>query len=172
MYYQLHVRVIEADDIPRMDLNKTDAYCILQAGSETQNTFAIMNCMHPRWNQDFHFNVTTPTAGSLHIMMRDKDLFKDDNISYIDIPFCSFPLGQIVDQWYYMTPYHHYRKGGRLHLLVQMGQAGQPPFVPQMPVYAVQSPVYQYAASPYPAPGYYAQPGYQGYPGYPGYPCY
>lgn len=185
--YTLHVRVIEADDIPRMDANATDAYCILQTSSQSQTTFAMRNSMHPRWNQDFHFNVTAPTIGSLRINMRDKDVFKDDNISYIDIQFCSLPVGQVIDQWYCMIPNGRARKGGRLHLLLHMAPANSPPFVPSVPVY----PTAGYAAPPgYPAPGYaappayvaapppvYAAPGYPapGYaapppPGYPGYP--
>lgn len=184
--YALHVRVIEADDIPRMDANATDAYCILQTSSESQTTFAMRNSMHPRWNQDFHFNVTTPTIGSLHIIMRDKDIFKDDTISSIDIQFCSLPVGQVIDQWYCMIPYRN-RKGGRLHLLLHMAPPNSPPFVPSVPVYpgyaapgypqpaVYTTPVYPaapaYAAPGYPAPGY-AAPGYAMPPPYPGYPRY
>lgn len=174
--YALHVRVIEADDIPRMDANATDAYCVLQTSNQSQTTFAMRNSMHPRWNQDFHFNVTTPTVGSLHILMRDKDIFKDDNISQIDIQFCSLPVGQVIDQWYCMIPTGRAHKGGRLHLLLHMAPANSPPFVPSVPVYPTAGygqPAYGAYPQPYaayPPPPVYAAPAYPPPPPYPGYP--
>lgn len=199
--YSLHVRVIEANDIPKMDIiTDTDAYCILRSGSEVIRTYTINNCKHPRWNQEFHFTVSSPTVGSLNITMRDKDVFKDDNISYIDIPYNTIPVGQIIDQWFSMIPFRRVRKGGRLHLLLHMTHAGMPPFVPsnvacpmyqtqpicmiqQQPTYVGAIPCFQQQPTyipAYPQPTYIAQtPGYPPplYPGQPtvyytGYPPY
>lgn len=202
MLYTLHVRVVEADDIPRMDSNATDAYCVLATSSETRTTNVVQNSMHPRWHAEFHFNITTPSVGSLRVTMRDRDAFKDDNISSIDIQLCSLPFGQVVDQWYSMVPFNHVRKGGRLHLVLHMAQAGQPPFVPSYgaapgypaaPGYAAPAPGYVapapgYAAPAYPQPAYGAPPPAYGapppayppaygapppaYPPQPGYPGY
>ena len=172
--FTLHVRVIEANDIPKMDIiTDTDAYCILRSGAETQRTYTILNCKHPRWNQEFHFNISTPTAGSLNITMRDKDVFKDDNISYIDIPYGSLPPGQVIDQWFSMIPFHRVRKGGRLHLLLHMAPTGQPPFVPSN----VVCPPYMTSAYPtqtvYMIPAFSPQPSYVGtIPYYPQQPTY
>ncbi|KAK8838088.1 hypothetical protein M9Y10_036039 [Tritrichomonas musculus] len=182
MLYTLHVRVIEADDIPKMDANATDAYCILNTSSESRNTAVIQNSMHPRWNQEFHFSIATPTTGSLRIVMRDKDIFKDDNISSLDIQLCSLPLGQVIDRWYDMIPFRRVKKGGRLHLVLHMAQTGQPPFIPSsgQPGYATQAyPQPGYAAPAYPQPAYgapppaYPQPAYGAQPpAYPPRPAY
>ncbi|KAK8834103.1 hypothetical protein M9Y10_036408, partial [Tritrichomonas musculus] len=130
MQYRLHVKVVEADNIPKMDANATDAYCVLSAGGETCTTFAIMNTMHPKWGQDFHFNVSSPTSGELRIKMRDKDKFKDDDISTIEILYSSLPVGQLIDQWYDMVPCKRVKKGGKLHLILHMARAIFPPFIP------------------------------------------
>ena len=163
MAFTLHVRVVEANDIPKMDLiTDTDAYCILRTGSETRKTYTCQNCKHPRWNQEFHFNVSSPTVGSLGITMRDEDVFKDDNISYIDIPYCSLPTGQVIDQWYHMTPFRRVKKGGRLHLVLHMSPAGLPPFVPSnamMHQTGFMAPVYQ-SQSVYMIPPCTPQPAY------------
>ena len=198
--YTLHVRLIEANDIPKMDLiTQTDAYCIFRSCSESRRSFTVLNSKHPRWNQEFHFTIPSPTIGSLNITMRDEDVFKDDNISYIDIPYNTMPVGQVIDQWFSMIPFRRVRKGGRLHLMLHMAPAGQPPFIPSnaacpqfaTPMYPTQSVFMIPAISPQPtyvgnipyqpqpvyaAPAYPQQPIYvqqvQGYPppGYIGQP--
>lgn len=145
--FTLHVRVIEANDIPKMDIiTATDAYCILKTSSETRKTFVVKDSMHPRWNQEFHFVVSAPSVGSLNIVMRDKDVVFDDNISHLDIQFCALPVGQVIDQWYDMIPFPKVKKGGRLHLLLQMAPTGHPPFVPMqmnpMGSMVMQTPIY------------------------------
>lgn len=172
--YVLHVRLIEANDIPKMDLiTQTDAYCIFRSGSETRRSFTVLNSKYPRWNQEFHFTVSSPITGSLNITMRDKDVFIDDNISYIDIPYNTIPVGQVIDQWFNMIPFRRARKGGRLHLMLHMAPAGQPPFVPSnavyptypAPVYPTQ-PVYMVPVIPYQPQPVYATPVYPQQPVY------
>lgn len=128
MKYQLHVRVIEADDIPKMDANATDAYCILTVGSTKFNTKVIDNEMHPVWNEEFHFPVPDPSTGSLHIIMKDKDIFKDDDISTLEKPFSALQIDQVVDEWYNMVPCKKVKKGGKLHLVLHMAPEGATPF--------------------------------------------
>lgn len=137
MAFTLHVRCVEATDIPRMDSNATDAYCVLSTSSEQLKTNVIQNSMHPRWNQDFHFQVIAPQQGSLHILMRDKDAFKDDDMGTLEIPFASLPIGQVLDQWYDIIPAKKVKKGGRLHLVLHMAPTGAQPFA-AVPMYPQQ----------------------------------
>lgn len=139
--YQLHVRVVEAADIAKMDANSTDAYCVLATSSDMQKTRVIKNSMHPKWEQDFHFTIETPTIGSLDILMKDKDIVKDDKMATLSIPFSSLIVGQILDQWYDMLPHKHVKNGGRIHLVLQIAPTGHPPFVPYViPQYYVPYP--------------------------------
>ena len=72
MAFQLHVRVIEAADIAKMDSNATDAYCVLKTSSQSEKTRVCNNTMTPRWNQEFHFNIASPSVGALDIKMRSE----------------------------------------------------------------------------------------------------
>jgi hypothetical protein len=130
MSAELHVRVVEAVDIPRMDLNATDAYLIMRVnGAAEKRTRVIQNCMQPRWNEEFHWTLLSPATSRLSILMRDEDVMIDDDISRLEILLSSFPIGKVVDQWFEMVPARHVRKGGRLHLVVHIGRVGEAPFV-------------------------------------------
>ncbi|KAH0794220.1 C2 domain containing protein [Histomonas meleagridis] len=181
--YQFHLRVLEATDIPRMDANATDAYCIITIGGQTRRTRVIKNSMHPRWNEDFHFDVNG--SETLRITMKDQDLIKDDPMSTLDVHLGSFTQGRVIDQWYDMIPARRVKKGGRLHLIGHLAPRGAQPFVaapmpqpgypqPGMPMMQPGYPQQPYPPQPgYPQPGMpMMQPGYpqQPYPPQPGYP--
>lgn len=167
MLYTLHVLVVEAAEITKLDQNYTHACCTVQTTTESKDSLVVPNNMYPRWNQDFHFNIQNPTVGNLHITIRDKDQYKKDmNISYIDIQYSSLPIGQVIDRWYDMIPFDREQKGGRIHLVVQMAPAGTPPFTPSTGYQ--QQPGYPTAQPGYPA----AQPGYPPQTGYPPQPTH
>ncbi|KAH0786328.1 XYPPX repeat family protein [Histomonas meleagridis] len=153
---QLHVRVIEALDIAKMDISKSDPYCVISVSSsnDTRRTRVIENSLKPMWNEEFHFNIPNPSNSALKILMRDKDICKDDDMAHLEVQLCSLPVGQVVDQWYNMIPAHRVKKGGRLHLILHLAPNGCPPFQNA----PMQGPPPGYGAPP---PGYGAPP-----PGY------
>lgn len=134
----LHVRVIEATDLPKMDvLGKIDPYCILYSSSSSkkQKTKTIKKNYNPKWNQDFTFPVANLQVDKLHIELFDYDeIGSDDAVSKMDLPISQFPIGQVVDQWYNMAPVKGVKKGGRLHLNVQVAPANVAPFSPCQPM--------------------------------------
>ena len=175
---QLHVRVVEATNIAKMDLVKSDPFCIVSVpeSNSTQRTRVIQNSLTPKWNEVFHFSISNPSSATLHIEMKDEDVIKDDKMATLSIQVCSLPPGQVVDQWYNMTPASGVKKGGNLHLVLHLAPQGAPAFVPQM-MQQPQAP-YPGAYPPGAYPGGYPpgafpgqQPGYppQQQPGYPGY---
>ncbi|KAH0789827.1 C2 domain containing protein [Histomonas meleagridis] len=129
---QLHLRVIEAQDIAKMDAYKSDPYCVinLTSSNDTRRTRTIENTLNPRWNEEFHFNVPNPSMSALKILMRDKDLIKDDDMATLEIQLCALPVGQVIDQWYNMIPVRRVKKGGRIHLVLHLAPTGAPPFQP------------------------------------------
>lgn len=184
--FTLHVRVVEATDIAKMDSNKSDPYCVLSLTQTncTQSTRAIQNTMYPRWMEEFHFPVINPATATLSILMRDRDISYDDDMANLNLPLCSMPVGQVMDQWYNMIPVGRARKGGRLHLVLHIAPIGAPPFIPSglQPGYPA-APAYPPQVAPgYPAPmappvapvypGYPAPPGYPPQPGYAAPPAY
>ena len=132
---QLHVRVIEARDIAKMDLfSKTDAYCLLNivGKGHPKKTSVKQNNMTPRWDEEFHFPISNPQSDILHIFMKDEDVISDDPMATLDISLITLTPGVVVDQWYDMKPVKGVKKGGRLHLLLHLASTGAPPFVNSM----------------------------------------
>ncbi|KAH0787826.1 C2 domain containing protein [Histomonas meleagridis] len=130
---QLHLRVLEATDIAKMDLfSKSDPYVIVRISGSRQErrTNYINNTSHPRWNAEFHFSVN-PSVDYLNLLMRDKDAISDDDMATLNIPLSSFPPGQVIDQWYDMIPCRRVKKGGRIHLVVHVAPNGAQPFTSQ-----------------------------------------
>lgn len=97
--YQLHVRVVEAKDLAKMDsTDKSDPYCILKVNGKEERTSTKSNTLSPTWNQEYHFDVQQPTNGVLEIKMKDKDggfNGKDDDMATLNIPFTNCPVGQV-----------------------------------------------------------------------------
>ena len=166
MSYVLHVKIVEAADIARMDgiFGKSDPYIIVQLGnSQKRKTSVKKNTQRPVWNEQFDFNVTDMN-GFLMFLMRDEDVAIDDDMARLQINLNSIKFGQVIDQWYPMTPVKGVKKGGQLHLILHLADLRDPPFV--------NRPMQQggYYAPPPGAPGFYAPPpaGYyppQGAPG-------
>lgn len=131
---QLHVRVIEAKELPKMDtFGKCDCFAILQLNTSRniQKTRVIPGTYTPVWNEDFHFPLEDITIDTLTVFLKDDDKgSSDDPISLIKIPVSQFPAGDVVDKWYSLTPVKGVKKGGQVRLKIQIAPLGAPPFVP------------------------------------------
>jgi len=127
----LHLRIVEARDIPKMDtIGKTDAYCIISISEKNpQKTRVENNTMTPRWNEDFHFDVTNPQSDEIHLLMRDKDVIKDDDIGTWGMPLRYVPFNQVCDQWVTLKARPKVANPGRLHIVTHFAPVGAPAFV-------------------------------------------
>lgn len=129
---QVHIRVLEASNLAKMDVfTKSDPYVIVRVGGQTQKTNWINNTLNPRWNAEFHFSVGNVSIEKLSLLMRDHDdISSDDDMGKLELPLSSFPVGQVIDQWYDMIPAsRRCKKGGRIHLIVHVAPNGAQPFV-------------------------------------------
>lgn len=166
MCMKLHVRVVEATDVPKMDLfGKADPYCCLTCGTTNviQKTKVCSNTYNPVWNQEFHFDVTSQATDMLYVSMKDRDRgMSDDPISKKSIPLNTLVIGNVYDKWHDMEPYKGVKKGGRLRLVLHLASSSAIPFqqiTPQMSMYnagPVMSPPPMY-------PQYGMQPMYSQY---------
>lgn len=173
---QLHLRVVEARGLPKMDIiGKSDPYCLIQISGtrRIERTRVINNNNDPVWNQEFHFPVSNPQQ-TLCILVKDQDTISaDDPISRLDLSLATLYPGQVSDQWFDLIPVKGVKKGGSIHLVLHLAQAGQQPFVPMQggypqqmnrgppPMYQ-QGPPQQYSRPPQYAPP--PQPMYQAPP--------
>ena len=130
----VHIRVIEAKDVPKMDLfGKADPYCLLQISSSrtVYKTKVIKNTYNPIWNEEFHIPVADKNNDSLHILMKDQDAGKsDDPISRLEIRISTIEVDKVLDTWYDMVPVKGVKKGGKLRLVTHLAYPGATPFKP------------------------------------------
>lgn len=129
----LHIRALEATGVPKKDIiGLSDPYLMFELSTSSQQwkTKYIKNTKEPVWNDEFHLPITSLLNDVLHVSLWDKDdISKDDLISTIEIKVKNkFPLGKIIDEWYYMRPSKGTPEGGKIRLLVQLSRSGQEPF--------------------------------------------
>jgi len=148
---KLHLRLIEAKEIAKMDtFGSTDAYCVLTvSGKQQQRSSTQKNKMLPKWNQDFHFDISNPQTDEIKILMRDEDIKHDDDMANWSMPIRYIPFCTLSDQWVTMEAVPKVKKGGRLHLLFHLAPPDYTPFVSRPPppppqnAQPVQQPVQQ-----------------------------
>ena len=174
---QLHLRAVEATDCAKMDIRASDPYLVisLSTNNDTRKTRACKNTLQPRWNEEFHFPVPNQANAVLKIQMWDQDAGSaDDEMSRLEVQLCGLTVGQVVDQWYDMTPVHGVKKGGRVHLVLHLAPNGAAPFVnaPVPPAGYPTAPGYPPAGAPPPGypPAGAPPPGYPPAGAPPGYP--
>ena len=127
-----HVKVIEATDIPKMDLfGKADPYCILKFNDKQKyRTKTIENTYKPVWNEEFHFEINNIMTDYLAILMKDEDRGKsDDPISKLVLHLCDFEQNTVIEKWFNAVPVKGVKKGGRIRLKLHISTNGSPAFV-------------------------------------------
>ena len=116
----LHIRVVEAKDLPKMDVfGKCDPFCILQMSSAhaPYKTKVIERTFTPYWDQTFHLPIVSLVDDFLRISVRDMDKGnQDDPISHLDLHLSSFEIDKVIDKWYPLIPCEGVPKGGQIRL--------------------------------------------------------
>ena len=130
----LFLQVVEANDLPSMDLNGlADPYCKCYLSTQKNNkqsTKIIEKTLQPKWNELLVFDMSgVQQSDCLCIDMKDKDLVTSEYISSCKIQFSSIVPGKVFDIWVPMTPYKKVKKGGKLHLVLHAAPKGSKPFV-------------------------------------------
>ena len=130
----LHIRVVEAKDVPKMDVfGKADPFCILQLTSSRQlvKTKVIKSTYTPFWDETFHFPVKDVVDNILQIVMKDADAgSSDDPISKLNIQISTLEVDKVTDKWYPMIPYPSVKKGGQIRLCIHLAPESSLPFKP------------------------------------------
>ena len=134
---ELHILIVEAKDIEKMDtLGKSDPYVTVKfIGSYQKGKTSIKkNTLTPVWNEEFHFPCHNPNKQVIKLKLFDNDVASDDLMSTLQIPLASLDPGKVKDQWFEMVPVKDGKKGGLIHLIVQLNYFGLPPFKEVPPV--------------------------------------
>jgi Ca2+-dependent lipid-binding protein len=127
--YELHLRIVEAKDVPSMDLiGLSDPFCVLQLSTSRQiyRTKVCDNTKNPVWNAEFRIQIPTLDTTSIFIVLKDNDDTSDDDpISRTSIPISSLGIGKMMDQWIRLESLGKHG-GGELHVIAVVLETGSP----------------------------------------------
>ncbi|KAL2892240.1 FT-interacting protein 1 [Bienertia sinuspersici] len=102
----LFVRVVKARDLPNMDVTGSlDPYVEVKVGNYKGVTKYFEKKKEPEWNEVFAFSRDRVQASVLDVLVKDKDLVKDDFVGIIrfdlnEIPTRVPPDSPLAPQWY------------------------------------------------------------------------
>ncbi|KAH0789206.1 C2 domain containing protein [Histomonas meleagridis] len=128
----LHVKVIEATNLPKMSLFskiRPRVSLFLVGAIKVKKTKANMNSDHPVWNKKFHFEVTRPTQ-ALHLKLFGETKIGNElkDIAKYEISISTLPIDVVVDKWFQMNPTVSCKSVPNLHLQLHYAHPYIQPF--------------------------------------------
>lgn len=126
MHY-LYVSVIKAKDLPVMDITGgLDPYVELKIGNYKGITKHFEKNQNPEWRQTFAFSKEHMQSNLLEVVVKDKDMVKDDfvgrvNFELTDLPLRVPPDSPLAPQWYKLEDKSGDKAKGEIMLAVWMG---------------------------------------------------
>ncbi|KAG6513493.1 FT-interacting protein 7-like [Zingiber officinale] len=113
----LYVNVVKARDLPTMDITGSlDPYVELKLGNYRARTRYLDKNSNPVWHQVFAFSQHNLQSNVLEVVVKDKDLMKDDFVGRLTFPLEEVPLrvppdSPLAPQWYKPED----KKGDKIH---------------------------------------------------------
>ncbi|TVU08174.1 hypothetical protein EJB05_41565, partial [Eragrostis curvula] len=108
----LYVRVVKAKDLPNKDITGScDPYVEVKMGNYKGTTRHFEKKNNPEWNQVFAFAKERIQSSIVEIVVKDKDLLKDDFIGRVvfdlnEVPKRVPPDSPLAAQWYRLEDRH------------------------------------------------------------------
>ncbi|KAK8880918.1 hypothetical protein M9Y10_003619 [Tritrichomonas musculus] len=128
----LHIRAIEAKDIPKMDVIGTaDPFLLfkLVPSPEKYQTKVVKQNPNPVWNEEFHIPFEIGKSAILHMELYDWDKVSlNDLVSTRDFEIDKYEPGQVIDQWYDFFPGPGVKQPGKVHLVIHVSELDEEPF--------------------------------------------
>ncbi|KZV57639.1 synaptotagmin [Dorcoceras hygrometricum] len=123
----LFVRVVKARDLPAMDLTGSlDPYVEVRLGNYKGVTRHFEKNQNPEWNTVFTFSKDTMQSSVLEVVVKDKNIVKDEFAGFIrvdlhEIPTRIPPDSPLAPEWYRLEDKNGEKKKGELMLAVWIG---------------------------------------------------
>lgn len=128
---QLHLRIIEAKDLPKMDqiFGATDSFCVVQLGTNTKTyrTKIQQKTLSPYWNDEFHLPVSDNQNETLVLAVYHDDVTQPIAISSVRIPLQFMLCDQVDDRWYSLQPEQGIQTGGQIHIISHLAPSSSLP---------------------------------------------
>lgn len=119
---RLHLKVVEAYQLAELSSeNHIYPYCLIQVSnsSDIKRTKVAERTTAPTWNQEFYFTVRNPNTDSLKVFIKDFTRLRSHSVmSTLALRLNKFPLGELYDQWFKLTPVKGVLRGGMIHLMI------------------------------------------------------
>ncbi|KAJ8767604.1 hypothetical protein K2173_018162 [Erythroxylum novogranatense] len=125
--YFLYVRVVKARDLPAMDVTGSiDPFVEVRIGNYKGITKHFEKKQNPDWNQVFAFSRERMQASVLEVVVKDKDLVKDDFVGIVrfdinEVPLRVPPDSPLAPEWYRLEDKKGEKVKGELMLAVWIG---------------------------------------------------
>lgn len=125
--YFLYVRVVKARELPSMDLTGSlDPFVEVRIGNYRGITKHYDKNQNPEWHQVFAFSKERMQASVLEVVIKDKDLIKDDFVGIVrfdinEIPLRVPPDSPLAPEWYRLDDKKGEKVKGELMLAVWIG---------------------------------------------------
>ncbi|URE15245.1 Plant phosphoribosyltransferase C-terminal [Musa troglodytarum] len=123
----LFVRVVKAKDLPAMDVTGSlDPFVEVRVGNYKGTTKHFEKKQNPEWNEVFAFSRDQLQASVVEVVVKDKDLVKDDFVGMIrfdlnDVPTRVPPDSPLAPEWYRLEDKKGDKTKGELMLAVWIG---------------------------------------------------
>ncbi|MCD9644683.1 FT-interacting protein 3 [Datura stramonium] len=123
----LFVRVVKARELPAMDITgSVDPYVEVRIGNYKGITKHIEKNQNPMWNVVFAFSRERMQASVLEVVVKDKDLVKDDFVGLCrfdlnEVPMRVPPDSPLAPEWYRLADKKGEKIKGELMLAVWIG---------------------------------------------------
>ncbi|KAL0912894.1 hypothetical protein M5K25_016308 [Dendrobium thyrsiflorum] len=123
----LFVRVLKARDLPSKDITGSlDPYVELRLGNNRARTRHFVKNQNPEWDEVFAFPIERLQSSVLEVLVKDKDVIKDDfvgmvNFNLTDLPRRAPPDSPLAPEWYWMADEKGGKAKGELMLAVWIG---------------------------------------------------
>ncbi|KAL8495292.1 hypothetical protein ACS0TY_019445 [Phlomoides rotata] len=123
----LFVRVVKAHDLPSKDVTGSlDPFVEVRLGNYKGVTRHFEKNQEPEWNTVFTFSKDRMQSSFLEVVVRDKDMLKDDFVGLVrfdlrDVPTRVPPDSPLAPEWYRLENKKGEKKKGELMLAVWMG---------------------------------------------------
>ncbi|KAJ0048139.1 hypothetical protein Pint_15190 [Pistacia integerrima] len=104
--YFLYVRVVKARELPAMDVTGSlDPFVEVRIGNYKGITKHFEKKQNPEWHQVFAFSRDRMQASVLEVVIKDKDLVKDDFVGIVRFDISEVPLrvppdSPLAPEWY------------------------------------------------------------------------
>ncbi|PIA49458.1 hypothetical protein AQUCO_01300339v1 [Aquilegia coerulea] len=123
----LFVRVVKARDLPSMDITGSlDPYVEVRIGNYKGTTKHFEKKQNPEWNEVFAFSRERMQASTLEVVVKDKDLVKDDFVGIVrfdlnEVPTRVPPDSPLAPEWYRLEDKKGEKSKSELMLAVWIG---------------------------------------------------